>query len=211
MIAVMNVGVLVLSTLLMVWFYTRSVSPVQLEPKIGPTVWARCKRDRQIAGGLMGVMLINYVVYIFYPLEWLPLPVKFPWLYWGSLLLAMVVGVPCGWLLWRGIKDAGEETMTPHKAHTLYSGIYDYIRHPQAVGEGLSWTGLALLLHAPFLVIYSLVVCLPVWWLMCRAEEKDLLLRYGDSFAAYRARTGAFFPRRDAFRNAKPDAHNKEY
>lgn len=203
MIAVLNVALLFLSTLLMYWFYARSVSPVQRERANEPNAWAKCKRDRQISGAFMGVMLVNYVVYYFYPLEWQLLPTKFPWPYWGSLLLAVVVGVPCGWLLWRGVKDAGEETMSPQKEHTLYSGIYDYIRHPQAVGEGLSWTGMALLLHSSFLVIFSLVVCLPVWWLMCRAEEKDLLLRYGDSFAAYRARTGAFIPRRDAFRKVK--------
>ena len=34
----------------------------------------------------------------------------------------------------------------------------------------------------------------PVWYYMCRAEEKDLLIRYGDSYAEYMKRVSFWLP-----------------
>ena len=48
---------------------------------------------------------------------------------------------------------------------------------------------------SPFLVVISFV-WLPVWYGWCVAEEKDLLLRYGEAYESYRQRTGMFIPRR---------------
>jgi len=53
---------------------------------------------------------------------------------------------------------------------------------------------LAFLVHSPFLTLFSLV-WLPVWWYFCRAEEQDLLLRYGRTYEEYRRRTGMFWPK----------------
>jgi protein-S-isoprenylcysteine O-methyltransferase Ste14 len=52
-----------------------------------------------------------------------------------------------------------------------------------------------LLLHSPFLTLWSLVY-FPIFVLLCYAEEQDLLLRYGEAYADYCRRTGAFWPRR---------------
>ena len=76
----------------------------------------------------------------------------------------------------------------------MYGGIYEKIRHPQALGELPFWWVIAFLLHSPFLVLYSLV-WIPIFVLMCLAEEQDLLLRYGEAYEEYMQRTGRFFPR----------------
>ena len=96
--------------------------------------------------------------------------------------------------MYRGIKDAGKETMAPDKSHTMYGGIYEKIRHPQAVGEFPLWLVTALFLNSPFLVILSFV-WLPffIWW--CFIEERDLELRYGDAYLEYKNRVGMFWPR----------------
>lgn len=77
----------------------------------------------------------------------------------------------------------------------MYGGIYAKIRHPQAVGEVFAWLWIAFLLHSPFLTLFSLVY-FPIFILFCYAEERDLLLRYGDAYAEYCKRTGAFIPKR---------------
>lgn len=193
MIAYVNVTVLVLSTLLTLYFYVKSAGPAALEKKIGARAYARCTRYRFIAGLCMGIASINYIVYFFYPLS-LPLPRTFPWSWWLSALIAVVIAVPAGYLLWRGVKDAGKETMVVKKEHTLYGGIYEKIRHPQAAGEVFFWWVLAFLLHSPFLVLYS-TVWVPVFVSMCLAEERDLVLRYGKAYEEYKKRTGFLIPR----------------
>lgn len=193
-IAWINFAVLVASTLLTLYFYVRSVGPAALEKKIGPAAYARCTRYRFVASGFMGIATANYVIYFFYPLP-LPLPQSFPWPWWVSALIAVVIALPSGYLLWRGMRDAGEETMIVKAEHTLYGGIYQKIRHPQALGEMPLWWVIAFLLHSPFLVLYS-TVWIPVFVVMCWAEERDLVIRYGQAYEEYRERTGFLIPKR---------------
>jgi protein-S-isoprenylcysteine O-methyltransferase Ste14 len=133
------------------------------------------------------------VVYVFYPPP-IPLAQTFPWARWVSTLIAVLIAIPSGYLWFRGMRDAGEETMLVRKEHTPYGGIYEKIRHPQAIGELPFWWVIAFLLNSPFLVLYSFV-WIPVFVLMCWAEERDLLIRYGQAYAEYRGRTGFLLPR----------------
>ncbi len=194
MIAQINFLLLVLSTALTVYFYLKSAGPAALEQKIGERAYAVCTRYRVLSGIFMTVAGINYVVYAFYPLS-LPLPEHFPWPYWVSAAIAIVIAIPSGYLWLRGSLDAGEETMHPKKEHTMYGGIYQKIRHPQAAGEVWYWWVLAFLCNSPFLALYSLI-WLPLFHWMSRAEERDLLIRYGDAYREYMSRTGMYFPRR---------------
>lgn len=193
-IAWLNFAVLAVSTLLTLYFYVKSVGPAAQERKIGPAAYARCTRYRLVAAGFMGIATFNYVIYFFYPLP-LSLPQSFPWPWWVSALIAGAIALPSGYLLWRGMRDAGEETMIVKKEHTLYGGIYQKIRHPQALGEMPFWWVIAFLLHSPFLVLYS-TVWVPVFVVMCWAEERDLVIRYGQAYEEYRERTGFLIPRR---------------
>jgi protein-S-isoprenylcysteine O-methyltransferase Ste14 len=193
MIAWINFAVLVISTLLCLYFYVKSAGPAVLEQKIGPAAYARCTQYRLISSIFMTVAVVNYVVSAVYPLP-IPLPRTFSW-HWGiSALIAVVIAIPSGYIWIRGMLDAGEETMVVRKEHIMYKGIYEKIRHPQAVGELPFWWVIAFLLHSPFLVIYSFV-WIPVFLVMCSAEEKDLAIRYGKTYLNYKQRTGAFFPK----------------
>ena len=193
MVAWINVGVLVVSTILTACFYVKSAAPAALEKRIGPRAYARCTRYRTVVCVFMTLACVNYVVFYFYPLP-LALPRAFPWAWWVSAVIAGVIGLPCGYLLYRGMKDAGQESLIVKKEHTMYGGIYEKIRHPQAVGELPLWWVIALLLHSPFLALYSLV-WVPIFALMCWAEERDLVLRYGRQYEEYRKRTPALIPR----------------
>ena len=108
--------------------------------------------------------------------------------------MAAVIGIPSMLLMVIGMRDAGEEAVRPKKEHSMYGGIYEKIRHPQAAGEVFAWLAIALLLHSPFLAVFSLIY-FPIFLIMCFAEEQDLLWRYGDAYAEYCKKTGAFFPK----------------
>jgi protein-S-isoprenylcysteine O-methyltransferase Ste14 len=161
---------------------------------IGPRAYEQCRRDRLISAGFELLVTINYVIYIFFPLP-LRLPRQFPWPWWVSFLIALAIGIPALVLMVRGIQAAGKETLRPTEEQPLFGGIYQKIRHPQAVGEVFIWWVLAFLLHSPFLALFSFFF-IPVFLIMCWAEEQDLLLRFGESYATYSQRTGAFWPRR---------------
>ena len=124
----------------------------------------------------------------------MPLPRTFSWPWWISLAIAALIGLPSLYLMYRGIKGAGEETMTPKREHTMYGGIYSRIRHPQAAGEFSLWWVLAFLVHSPFLALFPFAF-IPVRYYFCIAEERDLLLRYGAAYDDYRATTGFWLPR----------------
>ncbi len=189
-----NLAVLIASALLHLCFYVKSASPAALERKIGDIAYRRCTQYRLVAALFMGVACVNYVVYVFHPLP-LPLARTFPWSWWVSASMAVLIAVPSGYVWFRGMRDAGEETMHVKKEHTLYGGIYEKMRHPQAAGELPLWWVMAFLLHSPFLALYSFV-WVPVFIVMCWAEERDLLIRYGEAYAEYQQRTGFLIPRR---------------
>lgn len=194
MISWINFFVLLFSSLFFLYFYVISVSPATREKVIGPVAYQRCGRDRLIAALFESIAAVCYVIFIFYPLE-SPLPLKFPWAYWISALIAALIGLPALGLMFRGMRDAGAETLSPEKRHTMYTGIYTKIRHPQAVGEVFIWLVMALLLNSPFLALFSLLY-FPIFMVMCFAEEQDLIWRYGDDYVEYLKNTGAFWPKR---------------
>jgi protein-S-isoprenylcysteine O-methyltransferase Ste14 len=146
--------------------------------------------------GLTGKALIiaSYILYYFFPLP-IPLGAKFPWNYWITFSIAILIGAPATYLMILGIRDAGEETLRPKESHKMYGGIYKLIRHPQAIGEVFLFLVTGFLLNSPFLSLYSLVF-FPIFLVLCYAEEQDLLLRYGEAYADYCLLTGAFWPKR---------------
>jgi protein-S-isoprenylcysteine O-methyltransferase Ste14 len=192
MTAWINFTVLIFASLLLLLYYIRSVSPATREKALGERAYARCGRDRIISFVFELIIMIDYVVYFFYPLS-TPLPEKFPWAWWVSGLIAAVIAIPSGIVLAIGWRDAGEEALRPKKEQVMFGGIYARLRHPQAVGEVAFWWVIAFLLHSPFLALFSFVY-IPIFIMMCFAEEQDLLWRYGNAYAEYRRRTGAFFP-----------------
>lgn len=192
MIALFNVAVLVLMTALTLVFYVKSVGPAALERRIGPVAYEKCARYRLVAMIAMTLGMGSYVIYFFYPLP-IPLSRTLPWPWIVSAIMGVVIAIPSGYLFVHGMRDAGKETMAPKKEHGLYGGIYEKIRHPQA-WEAMLWFSFALWLNSPFLVLYSFLWLL-VEYLMVVAEERDLVIRFGQAYVDYRQRTPAFIPR----------------
>jgi len=190
-----NIILLIISTLLMAFFYVKSVGPAKLEIKIGKIAYKKCGNYRIIASVFEIIAIINYIIYFFFPLP-IPIPQFFIWDYWILVILSIVILIPCLYIMLKGVKDAGREALFPDKEHTLYKGIYEKIRHPQALGEVFIWWAAALLLNSPFLFLYS-IVWFPIFYWFCKAEEKDLIIRYGKSYIDYKNRTGMFFPKKN--------------
>jgi len=195
MLGWLNFAVLVISSLAFSVLYALSVRPAHLEQRIGEKAYRRCGQYRLVAMIPMGIASLSYVLYRWYPLPIDPLPARFPWPYGINVALAAIIGIPALALMLWGVRNAGKEALAPDKSHTMYGGIYEKIRHPQAMGEAPIWIVMALLINSPFLAVFSLFY-LGVWYWWCVEEEKDLLLRYGQSYADYCVRTGMLWPKR---------------
>ena len=189
-----NIGVMVLGSLLMFVFYLLSSRPAQLEQKIGEVAYKKCGRYRVIASIFELIVIGTYVVYSDYPLP-LALPETFPWPHWLSVAWALIIGIPAGYIMLRGVVDAGEEGMLPRKKGKLFSGVYKKIRHPQIMGELPLWWSFSLLLNSPFLALYSLI-WVPIFVTMALVEEKDLEIRFGKKYTRYKEDTGFIIPKK---------------
>ena len=183
------------SSFFFLWFYVKSVSPAGLEQRIGKKAYKKCGLYRSIAFIFEFLIVASYIVYFFYPIEEFGLPSMFPWEWGLSIFLGTVIAIPSALIMVKGMLDAGKEAIAPQINQSLYRGIYTKIRHPQALGEVFLWFPIAFFLHSPFLVIYSFIF-FPIFYIMSKAEEKDLLIRFGDSYKEYMQTTGMFFPKR---------------
>lgn len=190
MIPWINFGVLVASTMLFTCFYLASVRTGELERKIGNRAYKVSTTNRIISALFMSVAGVNYVVYFFFPPP-IPFLNKFPWSYWVSAVIGGVLAIPSIYLWFRGMIDAGKGSLVVTKEFKPYGGIYKSIRHPQAAGELLAWWVIAFFLNSPFLALYS-IVWIPVFVWVSIAEERDLLMRYGNTYREYMKETGFF-------------------
>lgn len=190
MIEWINFSILLISVILAFIFYRMSVKPVALEQKIGDSAYKKCTLYRTIGGIFWITVGLNYILYFFYPL---PIPSfrYFPWHYWISLIISLVIFIPAGFLTYKGYNAAGRETAAPTKEQKMFGGIYNKIRHPQLIAESFIWLAIGFLLHSPFLVIFSFVWFVVIYF-WARSEEEDLILRYGESYVEYRKKTGMF-------------------
>jgi len=160
---------------------------------LGGRAYSRCAMYRRVAMLFEFLAAAGYVVYFYHPLP-VPLPRTFPWGWDVSKALGLLVGAPSMYVMLRGMRDAGEESLTPDEGRAMFGGIYERVRHPQALGEVFLRFTMGLLLNSPFLVLFSLID-VPMYLIMCRAEEQDLILRFGDDYVEYMKTTGAFIPR----------------
>ncbi len=191
MIAFINIISMTVSGMLCLLFYSWSVSPAALEKKIGEKAYKKCGIYRLVASFFMTVSFAGYFVYYFYPLD-ISLPWEFFWDWWVSIIIAIVIAIPATIVWIKGMKDAGRETMVPDKSHSMYQGIYNKIRHPQGLAEGAYWWVTGFALNSPFLVLYSFYWGM-IFYFMLKAEEKDLVIRFGEPYTEYQKRTGFVF------------------
>lgn len=181
------------SLVLFGYLYLLSVQPVARVARHGEKGWAECKRLRLVASLFEFVSFVNIILWIFVPLPGLNWLVH-PW-WWPSFLIGLGIACPGIVLMLKGARDAGSETLTPSGETEMYGGIYEYIRHPQTLGEFPLWVAIAFAINSWFLILVTLVFIVVYTPFMIHYEEKDLVRRFGDKYLEYQRRTGALFPK----------------
>ena len=73
------------------------------------------------------------------------------------------------------------------------SGPFQYIRHPIYTSIYLICVGLGFLFFA-WIWFLVMVMFVPLWWLESIEEEKEMLEKHGENYAAYQDQTKMFIP-----------------
>jgi protein-S-isoprenylcysteine O-methyltransferase Ste14 len=73
-------------------------------------------------------------------------------------------------------------------------GLYAVVRHPQYVGLAFAALGLAIM-WPRFLTLVLFAVMLLLYYILAKDEERRMTNRFGESYVAYKNRTGMFLPR----------------
>jgi protein-S-isoprenylcysteine O-methyltransferase Ste14 len=189
----LNFGILILSLFLFCYLYTLSIQPVKREERKGKKAWNQCMRLRLIAGLFEFFIFINLILWI-----WFAIPI-INWQispdYIIGILIGILITIPCLIIMLKGMKDAGKESLQPSQETEMYGGIYNYIRHPQTLGEFPLFIAIAFMVNSWCLVILMslfVVIYVPI---MIYYEENDLLRRFGENYKEYQKRTGALIPK----------------
>lgn len=181
-----------MSAFLFAYLTTLSVMPVSREEERGEKAWAECARLRSISFLFAGIMVLNAILWIWFPipdLSWVLTPDPL-----FGILLGIIIAVPCLVILRVAMRDAGKEMHAPQKGIQLHGGIYKKIRHPGAVGEMPLYVVVALFVNSLFLTAWMMIFILIFTPIHIYYEEKDLLKRFGDVYIEYRRTTPAVFP-----------------
>jgi protein-S-isoprenylcysteine O-methyltransferase Ste14 len=178
----------------MSYLYVLSIQPVKRSKKFGEKAWIDCKKYRSMGGLFELISLINLVLWI-----WFPLPIIDKWIIshniWLGIIIAISIMIPCSIILGMGLKAAGSETLSPSKDTLMYGGIYNFIRHPQTLGEFPMFVAISFALNSWFLVLISSIFIISYIPIMMHYEEKDLIRRFGEDYIEYKENTGALFPK----------------
>ncbi len=188
-----NLGLFILSLLLFSVLYFFSLMPMTLSERWGERSWKDCRNLRLAASFFEIVAVVTPILWIWFPIPGLAWEIFPNW--WIGIIVGIVIIVPGAVLMYKGVKDAGKETLTPSKESEMYGGIYMYIRHPQSIGELPMFPALALCLNSWFLFIIMTAFILIYMPIMLIFEERDLVKRFGEPFKEYQKTTGAYFPK----------------
>jgi len=139
------------------------------------------------------IIVITQILWIWFPLPLINWKVNLNYVF--GLIIGILISIPCLAILLKGVRDAGSETLQPSKDTEIYGGIYNYIRHPQSLGEFPLFIAIAFMVNSWFLVHLMAIYIIVYVPIMIYYEEQDLIRKYGEKYQEYQKRTGAFFPK----------------
>lgn len=182
-----------ISGLMIIYLTILGIMPATREEKRGDKAWGECARYRNICEIFEVIMIINIILWIWFPIHELNFIVHEN-LFIG-IIIALIIGIPSLVIMIKGVKEAGDETLKPSKETVMFSGIYQYIRHPQYLGWFSILIAIAFGINSLFLVLWSLFTSILILSIIIHFEEKDLVKRFGNAYIEYQHKTGALIPR----------------
>jgi len=76
----------------------------------------------------------------------------------------------------------------------ITSGPYKYVRHPMYAAIYIALFGAGFLFFS-WIWFAIMIIFIPVWYLDCRIEEKQMFELHGEEYLDYKRRVGMFLPK----------------
>jgi len=189
-----NFAMLISSMILFTLFYSISLLPATRSKKHGEKTWNQSRNYRIVASVFELIFMACLILWYWFPIPAVDWKI-FTTLWWIGLIIFLVIFIPGLIIMLKGVKDAGSETLTPSEENEMYGGIYNYVRHPQTLGEMPMFIALAFALNSWFLVIFTTVFLIIYIPLTLYLEEKDLVVRFGEDYKQYQKEVGILLPK----------------
>jgi protein-S-isoprenylcysteine O-methyltransferase Ste14 len=170
-----------------------STLPKTLSEKWGQQAWRRCFWLRQVCFISLFIVIINAILWLWFPVPELKWPISMISII--PMTIGVAIAIPFSLIMFKAVKDGGKEHGAPIQETKMHCGIYNYIRHPGALGEMPLYVALGFFLNSWFLVLWMTLFMLIYTPVAIYYEEKDLVKRFGEDYIEYRKRTPALFPR----------------
>ena len=170
-----------------------STLPITLSERWGDRAWKRCYYLRQFCFIAIFVVIINAILWIWFPIPVLTWPIS--WSPHIPMVISIVIAIPFSLIMFKAMKDGGKEHAAPYKDTKMHKGIYNHIRHPGALGEMPLYIALGFFLNSWFLVFWMIAFVVIYTPVAIYFEEMDLVKRFGEDYLEYKKRTGAIYPK----------------
>jgi protein-S-isoprenylcysteine O-methyltransferase Ste14 len=189
----LNLISLQVSAFLFAYFAIISVMPVTRAEKYGDKAWKDCYRFRKIMSVFVGIMVLNMILWFWFPVPELAWPLTLNPLI--GIIIGIAIVIPSIIILAKALKDGGAEHMKPSQETKMHGGIYNHIRHPGVWGEMPLYISIGFFLNSLFLILWSTIFSILFVVINIHYEERDLVKRFGDVYREYQQRTGALIPK----------------
>jgi len=144
----------------------------------------------------IGILLwLGVIAYMINPawMAWSSIPLP-AWLRWTGLTMCAIGGGLMIWTFRRLGKNLTDTVVTRRDHMLVTNGPYRFVRHPFYVSGAVFALGTSLV-AANWLLFLGAVLFVGLIIIRTRTEEEKLLTRFGESYRAYRQRTGRFIPK----------------
>ena len=117
----------------------------------------------------------------------------FRWVGLVPICLGAILGVWSAVLLWA--RGGGTPAPWDPPQKFILAGPYQYVRNPIMLGAFGILLGEALLAQSSAIVLYLGLMASVACWYVVAFEEKELEMRFGDTYLVYKARVPRWLPR----------------
>jgi protein-S-isoprenylcysteine O-methyltransferase Ste14 len=114
---------------------------------------------------------------------------------WAGVVIGLAMLPVLYWVLSNIGRNISETVLTKSNHALVTHGPYRWVRHPLYAAATIAFLALGLIAANAFILVLGAAIFAGLALWVVPKEEAQLEAKFGQAYAAYRVRTGAFLPR----------------